>query len=68
MALPWLEAGGADARRSYGSIAIRSGRLRLECNSRKRLERGRSLVEDYAGAHVKHLGDSFESVKAAMKE
>jgi hypothetical protein len=66
--IAWLEAGGADARRSYGSIAIRGGRLRLECNSRKRLERGRSLVEDYAGAHVRHLGDSFESVKAAMKE
>ena len=49
-------------------VFVGIGRLRLECNSRKRLERGRSLVEDYAGAHVRHLGDSFESVKAAMKE
>jgi tetratricopeptide (TPR) repeat protein len=65
--LAWLEPGGADARRSYGTIAIRGGRLRLECNSRKRLERGRSLIEEHAGAHLKHLGDSLETLEAAMK-
>ena len=57
----WLEADGGGPRRSYGSIEIRDGKLRLECNSRKRLETGRQLVEEHAGRWLRHLGDSFES-------
>jgi hypothetical protein len=63
----WLESGDADARRSYGHIQIRGGRLRLECNSRKRLELGRRLLEENAATCVEHLGDSFESLEAVKR-
>ena len=65
----WLEPGGSDGggRTSFGHVAIRNGRLRLECNSRKRLAKGRRLLERHAKAHLKHLGDSFESLQAAME-
>ena len=63
----WLETGAEDARTSYGHITIRDGGLRLECNSRKRLKRGRRLLETHASDYLKHLGDSFESVKSAMQ-
>ena len=57
----WLEADAGGQGRSYGSIEIRDVNLRLECNSRKRLEMGRRLVEEHAGRWLRHLGDSFES-------
>ncbi len=64
----WLgETLGKDMRRSYGRIEMSGGRLRLECNSRKRLEKGRNLIAKFAGPHVKHLADSFETAAAAMK-
>ena len=64
----WLEVGGdKDMRASYGHVAIRDGRLRLESNSRKRLQRGRRMLERQAKGCLKHLGDSFESVQSAMK-
>ncbi len=63
----WLETGVEEQRRSYGGISIQGGRLRLECNSRKRLEIGRQLVEKHAGRFLRHQGDSFESPEAAMR-
>lgn len=63
----WLEVSQSDARRSYGHIALVGGRLRLECNSRQRLELGRQLVEKHAGLWLEHQGDTFESVAAAME-
>jgi SEC-C motif len=63
----WLETGVRESRRSYGIIAIKAGRLRLECNSRARLKLGRQLVEQHAGPAVVHLRDSFESLQAANR-
>jgi hypothetical protein len=63
----WLEQ-TEGPRRSYGSIEIRGGRLRLECNSRKRLAIGRQLVEKHAGEWLLHLGDSFRSQDALKQE
>jgi len=63
----WLEE-GEGPRSSFGRIEIRGARLKLECNSRKRLERGRKLIEQAAGKAVSHLGDSFQSVKSALRE
>src|SRR6185295_1317717 len=60
----WLESGGDGPPSPYGQIEIRKSRLRLECNSRRRMERGRQLLETNAGSFLDHLGDSFESVKA----
>ena len=64
----WLgETLGKDMRRSYGRIEMSGGRLRLECNSRKRLEMGRKLIAKLAGSSVKHLADSYETAASAMK-
>ncbi|MCU1330701.1 MAG: motif domain protein [Bryobacterales bacterium] len=62
----WLEPATSGARRSYGRIELRDGKLRLECNSRQRLSAGRELVEKHGRAWLRHLGDSFQS-QAAMK-
>lgn len=63
----WLEPGGDGSRRSYGSIQIKFGHLRLECNSRSRLQRGRKLLEEHAGAALTHLKDAFESLEAVKR-
>jgi len=64
----WLEPGDSDSgRTSLGHIAIRRNRLKLECNARKRLARGRRMLERQAKGCVRHLGDSFESVESALK-
>lgn len=64
----WLEQGSEGPRRSYGHIEVRDGKLRLECNSRKRLIIGRQLIEEHGGAWLRHLGDSFESLDAMKKK
>src|SRR5438067_1796592 len=63
----WLEPGVEGPRRSYGHIEIGDGRLRLECNSRRRLKTGRQLLEKNARAFLRHEGDSFESVSEASE-
>ena len=64
----WVgESVGENGRRSYGRIEIGGGHLRLECNSRQRLDKGRKLIGKLAGPHVKHLADSYETAAAAMK-
>ncbi|MBZ5624593.1 MAG: SEC-C domain-containing protein [Acidobacteriia bacterium] len=63
----WLETGVEESRRSYGHIEIRDGRLRLECNSRRRLQIGRQLLEKNAGSFLKHQGDVCESLDEAKE-
>jgi hypothetical protein len=58
----WLEVGTDGPRRSYGHIEIRDGRLRLDCNSRRRLAIGRQLLEKNAGAFLKHERDASTSM------
>ena len=62
----WLES-GEGARRSYGSIELGDGELKLECNSRERLAIGRQLLEKHAGKYLRHLEDTFTSVEEAME-
>jgi SEC-C motif-containing protein len=64
----WLQTGVEGPRRCYGHIEIREGRLRLECNARPRLERGRELLENAAGRWLRHLRDSFESPESAGRK
>ena len=52
-------------RRAYGSVKIDGGKLTLACISRERLERGKELLADLAGAHLRHLGDDFRTVEDA---
>jgi hypothetical protein len=54
----WVESGSV-----LGHIVIRRGRLRLECNSRKLLRKGRKVLESAIRPGLKHLGDAFESVQ-----
>ena len=65
-AFAWLEE-GTSPRSSFGRIEIRGGRLKLECNSRRRLARGRELIEAAAGGALKHLADSYRSLKSARR-
>ena len=64
----WLEQAPEGPRRPYSSIQIRHGKLRLECNSRKRLAIGRQLLEKHGGRWLRHLGDSFESLDAVKRQ
>ncbi|HEY7392166.1 MAG TPA: SEC-C metal-binding domain-containing protein [Bryobacteraceae bacterium] len=68
-AFAWLEQGVVEGpRRSYGRIEIRDGKLRLECNSRKRLAIGRQLVEKHGYGVIQHLGDTFQLLEALKRE
>jgi hypothetical protein len=63
----WLEK-AEGPRRSYGNIEIRGGRLRLECNSQKRLAIGRQLVEKHAGTWLRHERDTVQPQDALKQE
>ena len=51
-----------------GTVNIWDNKLTLECNSRKRLERGKKLIVGAAGDAVFHQADTFQDPVAAMKE
>jgi SEC-C motif len=54
------------SRQRYGGVILEKGELRLETNSENRLERGRKLLEVYAGEWLEHVKDTvtpFEEVK-----
>lgn len=54
-----------------GNIRIGSGELTLETNSRERLERGKRLISDLAGAGLRHVHDEFttqKDLKHGMKD
>ena len=54
--------------RSLGQIEIRDdGRLVLEVTSRERAERGRSLLEQAAGAALRYRSTRYESVAKALE-
>jgi len=63
----WLETVVKERRRSYGSIEIQDGQLKLECNSRNRLELGRDILEAKAVGSLQHLADAFESMDTVKK-
>ena len=46
----------------YGHIQTGGGHLRLEAQSRTRLQLGRGLLEAHAGRLLKHQGDSHLSL------
>ncbi len=49
-----------------GTLVLRSRRLRLECLSRERLERGKTLLGEVLAATARHMVDEFESVSLAL--
>ena len=58
----WLEASAAGPRSVFGHVQAGGGHLRLEAQSRTRLELGRGLLETHAGRFLKHQGDSVQSL------
>jgi hypothetical protein len=58
----WLESAGPDPRPVYGNVRVGGGHLRLEAQSRTRLQLGRGLLEAHAGGLLKHQGDACESL------
>jgi hypothetical protein len=62
----WVGQAGHGPSTLLGSLKIAAGKLTLECNSRPRLARGKSLIEQAAGAAIRYLRDRFESVAQAQ--
>ena len=46
----------------YGHVQVGGGHLRLEAQSRTRLQLGRGLLESHAASWLKHQGDSCLSL------
>jgi hypothetical protein len=63
----WLEI-AEGPRRSYGHIEIDGGRLRLECNSQRRLGIGRQLIEKHGGDSVRHIADKVQTQDELKKQ
>ena len=66
----WLdEAEDANgARRAYGHVHIGGGELTLECSTRQRLERGKELLRNLVGEHLRHLDDRFKTLEGALRD
>ncbi len=71
--LSWLTpedgpANQAGGRTVLGGIFFEDGRLRLDCNSRKRIERGKRMLAELAGGWLRPLGETVKSIEDAMRE
>ena len=58
----WLETAAVGPRAVYGHVEVGGGHLRLEAQSRTRLQLGRGLLESHASGLLKHQGDSYQSL------
>jgi hypothetical protein len=58
----WLETVAVGPRTVYGHVQVSGGHLRLEAQSRTRLQVGRGLLESQASSLLKHQGDSCLSL------
>ncbi len=50
-----------------GTVTIQGNRLFLDCNSKKRLERGKQLIVEALAGAVSHKLDTFQDLLEAMK-
>ena len=68
----WVWLRGPEDEQVVQAIIRRAGdQVRLECNSKERLARGKDLLVTIAGARLRHLRDEFtttESIKRAVRE
>jgi ferredoxin len=62
----WLDKAGGERRRALGRVEVVDDHLTLECMSRRRLERGRALLERHAGAWLAHREDTVQDAAAAI--
>jgi hypothetical protein len=51
-----------------GHVRVGIGELTLECNSRQRLERGKSLLKRIAGDSLRHMRDEFTTQKEMKRQ
>ncbi|MGD0774580.1 MAG: hypothetical protein ABSC05_17345 [Candidatus Solibacter sp.] len=58
----WLDSAAPSPRPVYGHVQVGGGHLRLETQSRTRLELGRGLLETHAAHLLKHQGDCHQSL------
>src|ERR1035437_5714905 len=58
----WLESATEGPRSVYGHVQTGGGHLRLEAQSRTRLQLGRGLLEAHAGRLLKHQGEAFQAL------
>ncbi len=58
----WLDATAQSPRPVYGHVQVGGGHLRLEAQSRTRLQLGRGLLEAHAAPLLKHQGDACQSL------
>lgn len=64
----WFDKKKQDGSRTIlGTVKIQGNRLVLECNSKKRLERGKKLIMKAVCDAVFHKADSFQDPVEAMK-
>jgi hypothetical protein len=52
----------------YGHVQVGGGHLRLEAQSRTRLQLGRGMLEANAGRLLKHQGDAFRGLDEIMRQ
>src|ERR1035437_4041274 len=64
----WLEAPTGGPRTVYGHVQTGGGHLRLEAQSRTRLQLGRGLLEANAGRLLKHQGDACQSLDEIKRQ
>src|ERR1035437_763494 len=64
----WLETATQGPRSVYGHVQIGGGHLRLEAQSRSRLQLGRGLLEAHAGRLLKHPGDTYQSLDEIKRQ
>src|SRR5450756_400528 len=64
----WLEAATEGPRAVYGHVQIGGGHLRLEAQSRTRLQLGRGLLEAHAGRLLKHQDDAYQSLDEIKRQ
>jgi len=66
----WLDEteDATGGRRAFGHVQIAGGELTLECSTRQRLERGKTLLQFLAGEHLRHLDDDFTTWQSAMRD
>src|ERR1035438_515056 len=58
----WLDTAAQSPRPVYGHVQVGGGHLRLEAQSRTRLQLGRGLLETHSAHLLKHQGDACQSL------
>jgi len=64
----WLAPAAQGPRSVYGHVQTGGGHLRLEAQSRTRLQLGRGLLEANAGRLLKHQGDAWQSLDEIKRQ